>query len=242
MDSEDENEEEDESFVTGPAYCPQFEKVQTIRLENIQTRVFYMQKQQIWLAAGADNILRHINISSSTVAEKSKSQQERQGEEQESDCVIQEIRDHETLQPVHSDEITDCVEITNPLCIASCSKDMTIVIYDLERRQVLRYIPRADEKGKDIHHLKPIMHLRYQSLNGAHMVSIGNETHANVWAPESVVSKIHLGKFKGKAAIIDGHFLNRAPYFATVDEANIINLWDLKSFTCIQSIPGQFAQ
>ena len=70
------------------------------------------------------------------------------------------------------------------------------------------------------------------------MVSIGNETHANVWAPESVVSKIHLGKFKGKAAIIDGHFLNRAPYFATVDEANIINLWDLKSFTCIQSIPG----
>lgn len=36
------------------------------------------------------------------------------------------------------------------------------------------------------------------------MVSLGTETHANVWAPESLVSKIHLGKFAGKSSLIDG--------------------------------------
>ena len=53
----------------------------------------------------------------------------------------------------HSLEITDCVEILNPLCIATCSLDKTIVMYDIESRQVLRKIQE--------HHKKGIRHLRY---------------------------------------------------------------------------------
>ena len=34
----------------------------------------------------------------------------------------------------HTGEITDCIEILNPLCIATCSLDKTIVMYDLESR------------------------------------------------------------------------------------------------------------
>ena len=96
----------------------------------------------------------------------------------------------------HTGEITDCIEILNPLCIATCSLDKTIVMYDLDSRQILRKIQE--------HHKKGIRHLRYQAINGAHMVSLGTETHANVWAPESLVSKIHLGKFVGKSSLIDG--------------------------------------
>jgi WD40 repeat protein len=60
------------------------------------------------------------------------------------------------------------------------------------------------------------------------MISIGNEIYANVWAPESLVSDIHIGKLKGhKKGIVDGSFLNRAPYFVTIDEENTINFWDM---------------
>lgn len=37
------------------------------------------------------------------------------------------------------------------------------------------------------------------------MISIGNEIYVNVWAPESMVSDIHVGKLKGhKKAVTDG--------------------------------------
>lgn len=37
------------------------------------------------------------------------------------------------------------------------------------------------------------------------MISIGHEVFANVWAPESLVSDIHIGRLKGhKTSITDG--------------------------------------
>ena len=63
------------------------------------------------------------------------------------------------------------------------------------------------------------------------MVSIGNEIYANVWAPESLVSDIHIGKLRGhKRGIVDGSFLNKAPYFVTIDEENVIFFWDIITF------------
>jgi hypothetical protein len=60
------------------------------------------------------------------------------------------------------------------------------------------------------------------------MISIGNEIYANVWAPESLVSDLHIGRLNGhKKSIVDGHFLNRAPYFVTIDETNVLNFWDI---------------
>ena len=60
------------------------------------------------------------------------------------------------------------------------------------------------------------------------MISIGNEIFANVWAPESLVSDIHIGKLKGhEKAIVDGQYLNRAPFFVTIDELNSLRFWDI---------------
>ena len=132
----------------------------------------------------------------------------------------------------HTDEITDCIEIHNPQCIATCSLDKKIVFYDVMHRDRLRIIDNYHEKG--------IRHLRYQNVHGPQMVSIGNEIYANVWAPESMVSDIHIGRLKGhKKAITDGQYLNRAPFFVTVDETNLISFWDIFTLVCIQQISSQ---
>lgn len=86
-------------------------------------------------------------------------------------------------------------------------------MYDINQGEVLRIINENHEKG--------ILHLRYQSINNATMVSIGTEIYANVWSPESLISDIHLGKLKGhKKAITDGNYLGKSPFFVTIDLIN----------------------
>ena len=122
----------------------------------------------------------------------------------------------------HTDEITDCVEILNPLCIATCSLDQSIVLWDVEQNEILTRITDYHEKG--------IRVLCYQKENGGNMISIGNETYANVWTPESLVSDMHNGRLIGHTkSIIDGKFLNNAPFFITIDISNLIIIWDIKT-------------
>ena len=72
-----------------------------------------------------------------------------------------------------------------------------IILYDIEHNEQLKKV--------SAHHKKGIRFLRYQQQNGGHMVSIGNEIYANVWAPESYGSDMHVGKLSGhKKSIIDG--------------------------------------
>lgn len=67
------------------------------------------------------------------------------------------------------------------------------------------------------------------------MVSIGNETFANVWAPESLASDTHIGKLKGHTkALVDGNYLNKAPFFVTIDSSNYMMIWDIKSMAPVQ--------
>lgn len=115
------------------------------------------------------------------------------------------------------------------MCIATCSKDKTIVLYDLKMKQILKTV--SDSK-----HLLAINILKYQSQSCC-LISISHEVEANVWAPESLLAKMHIGKLTGhKYAIIGGQFLGEAPYFATLDQSHVINIWDLKSLICIQSV------
>jgi WD40 repeat protein len=88
-----------------------------------------MEKQKLWLTAGKDNKLLHWNIPLG-------------------------VKDGELLQKIdiHSDEITDVVEVLNPKCVATCSMDKTIVLFDIVHREHLRTI--SDGHGKGIKHLK----------------------------------------------------------------------------------------
>lgn len=100
--------------------------------------------------------------------------------------------------------------------------DQSIILYDVEHNEELTRITDYHEKG--------IRMLCYQKENGGNMISIGNETFANVWAPESLVSDMHNGRLQGhKKAIVDGKFLNNAPYFITIDITNLLMFWDINN-------------
>ena len=72
------------------------------------------------------------------------------------------------------------------------------------------------------------------------MISIVNEIYANVWAPESMKSDMHQGRLNGhKKPINDGQFVNKAPFFVTMDDINVIFVWDTKTLTAIQTFPGR---
>jgi WD40 repeat protein len=121
---------------------------------------------------------------------------------------------------LHTDEITSVVEILNPVCVATCSLDRTIVLFDIVHREHLRTISDGHEKG--------VRHLRYSFGNAGALISIGSEIYANVWAPESLISDIHTGRLKGhKHGIMDGAFLGKSPFFATIDETCLINVYDI---------------
>jgi len=76
---------------------------------------------------------------------------------------------------LHSDLITDCIEILSPFCVATCSLDRSIVLYDLKNREALRRFSRK--------HVTGVRHLKYLKDFGGLMVSSGFEIFANVWAP-----------------------------------------------------------
>lgn len=66
------------------------------------------------------------------------------------------------------------------------------------------------------------------------MISIGNEIYVNVWAPESMKSDMHQGRLVGhKKPIVDGQFINKAPFFVTMDDINMIFIWDTKTLTAV---------
>jgi WD40 repeat protein len=73
------------------------EFLKSIDTPVIENKIFYLQKQGFWITSGRDHKIRQWDIA-------------RQG------SIIQEYQ-------VHSDDVTQIVEILNPKCIASASLD-----------------------------------------------------------------------------------------------------------------------
>lgn len=123
----------------------------------------------------------------------------------------------------------DLIELSSPFCVATCSLDKRIALYNLVDKYVLRII----EGGE--HNNKGIKKLSYYPDGGGFLITIGYEVFANVWGPEAMVSDIHLGKLKGHARpLIDTKFIGRTPFNATIDQTGEIRIWDIKSLSCIQ--------
>lgn len=83
----------------------------------IQTGIWYLEKQKLWLTGGKDFKLRQWEIPLGI----------------KDGVMLQEI-------DIHTDEISDCVEVLNPKCVATCSMDKTIVLFDVVHREHLRTI------------------------------------------------------------------------------------------------------
>ena len=132
---------------------------------------------------------------------------------------------------LHSDLITDCVEILNPFCIATCSLDRSIVLYDLKNREALRRFARK--------HVTGVRHMRYMKDFGGMIISAGFEIYANVWGPQNLFGNAHLGRLKGhKHPITALDVCQTRPFVFTLDNVNTTIVWDIRNFTPLQIITG----
>ena len=115
---------------------PTFENSKTFQLPCFARRVWYLQKHRAWLVSFTDNTVKQVDIDAKGEA--------RMAEKLSNKKAPPFVGVVQTLSH-HSDEITDCVEVLIPLCIATCSKDKTIVLFDLQNRVKLRTISDQHE-------------------------------------------------------------------------------------------------
>lgn len=88
----------------------------------------------------------------------------------------------------HSDEITDCRELPQPMCIATCSLDHTIVFYDLVNYIHLKTIPKA--------HITGLRSLTFVEAGGGFLISCAYEASVKVWQPGNIYGDQYLGTMK----------------------------------------------
>jgi len=83
-------------------------------------------------------------------------------------------------------------------------------------------------------HITGVKNLSYSSSFGGHLLSVGHEIYVNVWAPESRISEVLIGRLKGHSKpVCFATFLNKRPFCATLDEGNNIRLWDIRTHSCL---------
>lgn len=153
----------------------------------MQSKVWFLPQHKTWLTAGKDFKIRQWNVSPLA-------------------------KTHLMEEPVqlHSDLITDCVEIINPFCIATSSLDRSIVLYDLKKKEVLRRFTRK--------HVTGVRCLRYMKDFGGMIISTGFEIYANVWGPQNLFGNAHLGRLRGhRKPIVGVDIIQGRPFVFTLD-------------------------
>ena len=85
----------------------------------LQTKVWHLKNHKTWLTAGTDFLIREWNVSPLAKVPQ----------------VGKPLR-------LHSDLISDCIEIDNPFAIVTGSLDRSIVMYDLKNEEVLKRFSR----------------------------------------------------------------------------------------------------
>ena len=93
-----------------------FALIRDFRLHLQPLRVWHLTLHKVWLLSFEDNTLNFIDVDCFTSLKE-----------------VNYAKIYHSLK-LHSEEITDCVEISTPMCIATCSKDKTIVLYDLKMK------------------------------------------------------------------------------------------------------------
>ena len=118
-----------------------------------------------------------------------------------------------------------------PFCIATCSLDRSIVLYDLKNREALRRFSRK--------HVTGIRQLRYMEEFGGYIISTGFEIFANVWGPQNLFGNAHLGRLKGhRSPIVAIDVVKARPFVFTMDKTNEVIIWDVRDFNPLQIIPA----
>lgn len=130
---------------------------------------------------------------------------------------------------LHSDEITDCVEIREPRAICTCSMDRSIVMFDVNAGYVIRVIKLAHDNA--------IKKMSYIKDYGGYLISVSYDMCAKVWQPANIYGEALLGKLKGhNHPLVSVGNLPGKPFVITVDQENTIMIWDVRSLNRVQTI------
>ena len=123
---------------------------------------------------------------------------------------------------LHSDLVSDCIEIASPFSMCTFGLDKKIVFYSLSTKQIIRIINDA--------HLSGIQTGAYMSDFGGNLITCAFDLTARVWSPGNIYGDCLLGELKGhNHPICDVAVLPKQPFVVTVDLQNIIIIWDVRN-------------
>jgi WD40 repeat protein len=91
----------------------------------MMTRIWYIKRDDLWVTTGTDFKLYKWNVQTIFPANISA---------QVGKAYV-----------VHNDQITDLIEIDEPRCIATCSMDRSIVLFDIVNGFTIRVIKTAHD-------------------------------------------------------------------------------------------------
>jgi WD40 repeat protein len=190
----------------------------SIPTEQIQDRIWCLKySKQIVTAGMKDFKLKQWNFSPFV-----------------SNALIGEIgekNDKGEVVPLHTDSITDIVEIKTPPSLITCSLDKTIKMFSMDRRVLMRTFTQ--------HHTNGIKQLKYLPCIDR-LLSRGFEVFVNIWNPENLYGDPFVGALKGhKKSIVSMDDIKTQAYVVTIDVGYECIIWDVRTMTQIQNLQAK---
>jgi hypothetical protein len=132
---------------------------------------------------------------------------------------------------IHTDSVTDILEIRNPPSIITCSLDKTIKMYNLDRRTLIRSFTQ--------HHKNGIKQLTY--IPGFNrLISRGYEVYVNIWNPENLYGEPFIASLRGHTKpVVSMDDIKGQPYVVTMDQEGEIIIWDVRTMFQMQTVPAR---
>ena len=129
----------------------------------------------------------------------------------------------------HNGDITDCIEINNPPVIVTCSIDHKIKLWDIINGCKIGSLKPKDTAG--------VRHIDYTDCFGNLIISTTYETFIKVWSPCIPPQQAYVGSLRGHDyTVVQAKFFKDTPYVVSIDEKLNIRIWDIRTFTCIQTV------
>ncbi|OMJ87796.1 hypothetical protein SteCoe_10448 [Stentor coeruleus] len=179
-----------------------FRFLKTFKTEFTNSYIWFFEKQKAWIVAGDDHILRQFDI--------------RRGDE---------IFNYKG----HNSQIMDAVEISKPLCFATCSLDNSIILWKCKDPEKIGMINSGHSRG--------VRSIDYCKESGGNLISVGYERYINVWCPELNLAKCHTGVLEGhNTPVVCCRFFRGKGICTSSDERGNIRIWDITQLSCLQII------
>lgn len=135
----------------------------------------------------------------------------------------------------HYQKITACLDLPTLELFATSSLDGRIKFWNVDTGVSLPALEDPVNKGANSKRNKGIRGMDYSEDQGGNMVSWGYSTHISLWNPNNSLNRPYVGKYEGHNGIIScAHILNHGPSCVSIDDKNLVRIWDIRNFNTVQ--------